>query len=150
MGHKNKPVFLKVLWPRMSHCWCWDWFWENRRTSLYITRLWHSLSHTLVSRIIQSRHMLLHCFHSFQSFWCVWNQRESMDTLSQQTSWAATVKIHLASLLKRIYLKWKNLLPLLANSFLLEKTAFQKDQEFYVQERKQEVQKVVSLVQSEA
>ena len=45
---------------------------------------------------------------------------------------------------KRSTLKGKNLLPIGANSFLLEKTTFQKED--CAQESKQEVTKVVSLV----
>ena len=47
---------------------------------------------------------------------------------------------------KRSTLKGKNLLPLGANSFLLEHTSFQK--RLVVQESKQEVSKVVFLVQN--
>ena len=49
------------------------------------------------------------------------------------------------SLFKRGHLKEKNLLPRGANSFLLEKTPFQKGSG--VREAKQEVTNVVSLVQ---
>ena len=57
----------------------------------------------------------------------------------------ATVKMVLPPFLKGVYSKKKkNLLPLGANSFLLEWTRFQKETD--VQESKQEVTKVVSLL----
>ena len=57
-----------------------------------------------------------------------------------------SVKIDLHSFEKGSTLKGKNFLPMGANSFLLEQIPFQKG--FSSQERKQEVAKVVSLIQN--